>query len=81
MPVRVLRGEMTIGESEELTALAPLVVQRERQGDEADEACPDESFAAYLRCLVLINDMTLSGVTRRTDARIEPDVQSPGHFR
>jgi hypothetical protein len=30
---------------------------------------------------VPINGTTLSGVTRRTDARIEPDVQTPGHFR
>jgi len=28
-----------------------------------------------------INDMTLSGVTRRVSARIELEVQSPGHFR
>jgi putative ABC transport system permease protein len=31
--------------------------------------------------LVLRNDMTLSGVTRRTGARLQPCRSSPGHFR
>jgi hypothetical protein len=30
---------------------------------------------------VTINGRTLSGVTRRADARVEPEVRSPGHFR
>lgn len=56
-------------------------IRAEARAEGEGQTFPYRSRTAARSGLFLLNDMTLSGVTRRACARIELDVRSPGHFR